>query len=148
MGFPMYEFKVLFDAINDNVGQAHLAHLAAYVQARMDAERADRERHNYREYWSDVDTIARNVYNEVGDDDGKAYDRINESVDGSQWIIYNHLARKVMEHTDNEDAWQAIGDLPTRRGFSAIVSYVACAAMIADVSDKYREICNKASDSE
>jgi hypothetical protein len=144
----MYEFKLLVDAINDNAGQAHLAHLAAQVQARMDAERADRERYNHRAYWSDVEAIARDVYDEIGDDDGEAYDRIHESVDGSQWIIYTYLARKVLEHTDNDDAWEAIGDLPTGRGFDAIVSYVACAAMIADVSDKYREICDEASDSE
>ncbi len=69
------------------------------------------EQDTYREYWENVERIGADAIQEAiefSDDAQDAIDavtqQIDESVDGSYWVIYTHAAAKGLIHSDNEDA--------------------------------------------
>jgi hypothetical protein len=58
-------------------------------------------------------------------------------VNNSQWIIYTYLNNKVLEYSDNEDAYQSQGiELNTSEGFNSIRLQVAFHAMHQDVMEE------------
>ena len=90
-------------------------------------------------YWNDIREYARVIMDEAIEADPQdpecgIHDRAHEAVDGSSWIIYTANALKVMEYTDNDEAYEDLGDIPTGKGWSAIVTYCAFWAMRADLS--------------
>ena len=67
------------------------------------------EKTEYQKYWQDVFFYASNLVDEVieeGLDYDSVIDRLHESVDGSQRVIYTHQAKMCMVYTDNEDSYQ------------------------------------------
>jgi hypothetical protein len=99
-------------------------------------------RHEYRQ---SVQAIATSAIDptEWGDDTD-LYDRVHQMVDGSEWVIYYHRARKVLEYSPNETAgpdelgWkdfsagaESFGDLHVRGAYYA---------MSADVMEKVHEL--------
>lgn len=82
----------------------------------------------------DLEITTQEQYETLSDD---VQDRIWQDVDGSQWIIYTYLNNKVLEYTDNEDAYEQQGiELDTSKGFSHIRVQVAFWAMYQDVMEE------------
>lgn len=92
-----------------------------------------------RQYWDYVESLARDAFDECGDDDNDADEYIHQAVDGSQWIIYTGRALRVLQYTRNDEAWQDLGDLP-RGSHWEMITAVAFWAMRADVLDAYSTI--------
>lgn len=110
---------------------------------RIREDDAAQESRNYdcseRQYWDCVESIARDAFDEVGDDDNDADEYIHQAVDGSQWIIYNGRALRVLQYTRNDEAWQDFGDLPRGSHWETITA-MAFWAMRGDVFDAYATI--------
>lgn len=84
--------------------------------------------------FSDLEITTQEQYETHRDD---VQDRIWQDVDSSQWIIYTYLNNKVLEYTENEDAYEQQGmELDTSKGFSNIRLQVAFWAMYQDVMEE------------
>ena len=92
-------------------------------------------------YWESVLDIAQDI---AGDPDLSAddvSDRVAESVDGSQWIIYTWRARLVRSLSDHGDAIEDYDDLASASGgLDSIISRAAYFAMHDDVSEVFDRI--------
>lgn len=64
-----------------------------------------------------------------------AFTYVEESVDGSSWIIYTHLNFKVLQYTDNIYAYEEIGILSDNPIMT--ISYYA---LLRDVLDKLHSL--------
>jgi hypothetical protein len=93
---------------------------------------------DYKHYMDSVESIADEVIEREknGDDLG---DAMHEAIDGSWWIIYNHAALAVMQHTRNDDYGldEGLVDLSSSKdqSFASVVQQFAFWAMYADVLD-------------
>ena len=99
--------------------------------------------HTYSDYWDAVSSFANEAIDEaLGRDDDKDFyefidEWLHELVDGSYWIIYTHAATKVMQYTDNANAyWDVFGEAVNGQCWSEIVSKVAYFAHEQDIKDK------------
>jgi hypothetical protein len=83
-----------------------------------------------RDYYSDVHGIALEIVGEIRDgnlDRDDYSDRLHETVDGSQRVIYTHRARLGMACTSNPDAYEdELGEKPPT------AEAAMCMAMVAD----------------
>jgi len=74
-------------------------------------------------------------YSSLRDD---AYERIRETVDGHQWVIYYRYNDAVLRYSDNEDAWEEcysaedMGRLVMDKGMDGACTVQACFAMMQD----------------
>lgn len=93
----------------------------------------------YREYIEEVQSTVNEVLSEIregnpgisGDKLREAFsDRLHETIDGHNWVIYNAKARLVLWMSDNEDAYYDFGgeDAPSD-------NTKAFYAMLADCND-------------
>ena len=101
----------------------------------------------YSEYQDEISDIAEDIYKEAmeehpeDEDDRNEYimERVNETVDGHQWIIYNAYSLSVYEHSSNPDAYQDmygnddLGSIVADRGLLSLHTVIAYWAMQADV---------------
>ena len=101
----------------------------------------------YREYKDEISDLAEDLYKEAmeehpeDEDDRNEYimERVNETVDGHRWIIYNAYNLSVYEHSPNPDAWQDIygneglGSILSVRGILSVHTVIAYCAMQADI---------------
>ena len=115
-----------------------LVDIAALAKQELDREEREKQKDSQAEYWDTVSLIAKEAFEEHGDDQGEADDYIHESVDGNHWIIYTYAQYKVLQYTDNDSAYEEYGDLP--RDWSKALTLVAFCAMKADVMAKYQEL--------
>lgn len=138
----MYELTKLNDLIPtlslSEADQVRLLSAVGAVAARVAADEAERQKDSAQEYWDTVSVIAKEAFEEHGDDTGAAGDFIHESVDGNYWVIYYHANYKVMQYTDNDSAFEEYGDLPSDWGKA--LTLVAFCAMYADTLAKYNEL--------
>tara|TARA_R110002060_G_scaffold36230_2_gene47178 strand:- start:292 stop:2343 length:2052 start_codon:yes stop_codon:yes gene_type:complete len=97
----------------------------------------------YRDYWDEIDRIASDdlgaspdALEEVyGTDD--PYEVATQIVDSHEFIIYYAKAFKVMEYTENDDAWfEANGAPPDVDSFNAMLTPLALYAMLADIMSR------------
>ena len=94
------------------------------------------DKDTYQEYWETVDLIAEEAKEnaeEYGDD---VYDNVNQSVDGSYWIIYTHAQLKVLQYTDNKDAINDVYGDTLEGSADTIITQIAYFAMVQDVMDR------------
>lgn len=94
----------------------------------------DQKRKEYRE---DVQSIAAEIAAEVKSGDlarDDVYDRLHETIDGNQWVIYTYRAKLVCAFlSDNEDAAADEGmEIDHSEGIDW--SAMAFFAMLADVN--------------
>jgi hypothetical protein len=96
---------------------------------------------DYREYWQEVDAIAAllsdpdQLAEEYGEE-AEPSEVLFEITDGHQFVIYTFKASKVLEHSDNTDAYfDHVGEI-TADSWSAIVTPLAIYAMQADITDR------------
>lgn len=115
-----------------------LNELAHKAQQALVHEQQEKQKDSAQEYWDTVSVIAKEAFEEHGDDQGEADDYIHESVDGSYWVIYTHANYKVMQYTDNDSLYEEYGDLPS--DWNKALPFVAFCAMKADVMSKYQEL--------
>lgn len=107
-----------------------------------------------QKYWSEIDSIAAEIAAEAmeaAEGDREAADesifdwRLNNWIDGHEWIIYPHGNDAVMAHTDNPDAYQVcysnadLGALVAEKGIEGAKAAMAFFAMYQDVSDLIRD---------
>lgn len=60
------------------------------------------------EYLREVANIAESMVGEAaddGDDRDELYDRLHETIDGHQWVIYTAYNFDVLRHSDNDGAY-------------------------------------------
>jgi len=94
------------------------------------------DKDTYREYWETVDTIAENAKDNAEEYGSDVYDNVNESVDGSYWIIYTHAQLKVLQYTDNKDAINDVYGDTLEGSADTIITQIAYFAMVQDVMDR------------
>ena len=101
----------------------------------------------YREYQDEISDIAEDLYKEAmeehpeDEDDRNEYilERVNEIVDGHQWIIYYAYNLSVYEHSPNADAHQDmygnddLGSIVVEQGLRSLHTVLAACAMQADI---------------
>ena len=55
-----------------------------------------------QEYWAHVKYLAAEIVAESKEYGRDIGDVMHETIDGDAWVIYTHLARKVIEFSDND----------------------------------------------
>lgn len=96
----------------------------------------------YREYWTEVDRIAAELSEgpdalEESYGMDEPYDVAIQIVDGHEYVIYYNKAFKVLEYTDNDDAYFEVHDGPPQvDSFTAMLTPLAYFAMLADVMSR------------
>lgn len=88
-----------------------------------------------REYWEEIESLAREITREARDEDRDIYDVLHETIDGHQWIIYTRFHAEVLQHTANDSA---MWDEGLNEGINSHDEYMmraAFCAMLADVRE-------------
>ena len=100
----------------------------------------------YKDYFETVEMYAIDAIDQAtenGDIDEWS-DYVHESVDSSSYIIYTHKSRKVLEHTNNEEAY--VDDYGVEpKDFEQGIPWekFEYCAMVADVSEKAQQILDE-----
>jgi hypothetical protein len=90
-----------------------------------------------RDYFNEVAAIAQEAKEaeREGDD---PFDFIHESVDGSRWVIYTHLARMVLVYSNNDNAiFDEGGDLSAPKSMPELYTLAAYYAMMQDAVEAF-----------
>lgn len=117
------------------------AKLHAYIYAVDPARESDTI--TYQSYWKEIgEQVDEAIKDAMGDDERdkdtirEACDTwLHESIDGHQWIIYNHYHADVLKFSDHEDAAEEIGGLDgtlKEKGVSGLMAVLAFCAMKED----------------
>ena len=70
-----------------------------------------------------------------------SHDRLHETIDGHQWVIYYAYNDEVLKYSENEEAYQGVydneslGQLVAERGIADLKTMMAYFAMYQDVSE-------------
>ena len=100
-------------------------------------------------YNEEIQDLATNMVSEAmdyNDNDREAaeessHDRLHETIDGHQWVIYTHQAGLVPDFSSNYEAYQdcydneSIGSIVAEGGLDAMKPIIAYFAMYQDVSE-------------
>lgn len=96
------------------------------------------------EYWNTVDAIAEEAVEEFPDperDRDRRMEWVTESVDGSEWIIYENRNQIVLDATDNEPDDDEVNEIaPRGAGWKKLRQLAAFLAMERDINDKVKEL--------
>ena len=93
------------------------------------------------DYWDSVRSFAQEALDavksgEVTDADGLT-EYVEQSVDGSSWVIYNGQILDVLRFTENDEAFEECGSLSDMAtgdgGYFAMLGRIAYFALLADV---------------
>jgi len=99
------------------------------------------ERMTSQEYWAEVASLAESVLEE-GRADGQSddeimSDRLWETIDGHQWVIYTAYHYEVLSHSDNSGyTVEQFGTDELIKGGELNTAALAFGALYGDVSDK------------
>ena len=96
-------------------------------------------------YWESVRDIAQDIAGEPDLSADDVSDRVAESVDGSQWIVYTWRARLVRSLSDHGDAYEeyGYGFMRDADDLDDIITRAAYLAMHDDVRDVFDRITAK-----
>ena len=96
-------------------------------------------------YWESVRDIAQDIAGEPDLTADDVSDRVAESVDGSQWIIYTWRARLVRSLSDHADAYEeyGFGFMRDADDLEDIITRAAYLAMHDDVREVFDRITAK-----
>jgi len=99
-------------------------------------------------YIEEIKGIATNLVKELMDEyedreeaEEQTYDRLHETIDGHQWVIYYAYNEDVLEYSDNDEAYQdcydneSLGALVAEKGIDGVKPMMAYFAMYQDVSE-------------
>lgn len=110
------------------------------------------EEDTYADYWTHVESLASEIRDRCKDedpDDRRHFDvsnALHEACDGSGWIIYYSSARKVLEHTRNDDALSDAGMEAPTGSLNDIIQTYAYWALEADVRDALEKLVDDIND--
>lgn len=104
-------------------------------------------------YNEEIKDIATNLVDELmseNDNDRSeaeelAYDRLHETIDGHQWVIYSAYNDEVLKYSDNDEAYQdcydneSLGALVAEKGIDGVKPMMAYFAMYQDVSEQLEQ---------
>ena len=121
-----------------NTNPAHEARIA-------DDQEIDALRVLRASYWESVQDIAQDIAGEPDLSAEDVSDRIAESVDGSQWIIYTWRALLVRSLSDHGDAYEeyGFGFMRDADDLDDIITRAAYLAMHDDVREVFDRITAK-----
>jgi len=88
-----------------------------------------------REYWAQVEAIAKDVTEEAVGRGDEISDLLHEAIDSHSWIIYTWKAQQVMQWTDNADAIADVGCEFADKSWAEIVGQFAYYALYQDVCE-------------
>lgn len=133
------EYKAYgFDRISRMDGlPADVAEIIADTTRCLESAEPD-EGDNRRDYWDSVEAEAAEALAEHPADEQARCDRVCESVDGSQWVIYFYRARMVLQFSDNDNAGLDDGlvDMASCTSFDDLCTKLAFCAMERDVMER------------
>lgn len=92
------------------------------------------------DYWRGIESIAEEVKDEIREHGGDLYEHIWESVESHEWVIYTAHNLDVLKYSNHANVGIEDGTVDAEHaikegGISTLHVQLACAAMIADVSD-------------
>lgn len=107
-----------------------------------------------RDYFVECKELAQTIFAEVmTEHDNDMYsaedhfhDRLHETIEGHQWIIYNHYNLQVLQHANNPEAMidelgnESAGHSLEEGGLSTLHMHLAFWAMKEDVSSELQEL--------
>ena len=105
---------------------------------------------NSQEYWTEVESIADTIACETmadNDNDRDAAEeeineRLHETIDGHQWVIYYSYNLDVIKHSDNDEYYsdnfgaESLAESLDSGGLDMLHCHIAFWALYADVQDK------------
>ncbi len=107
------------------------------LNTRRDAKEQAESTLTEQSYYEEIRNIADNLAQETGGDADVASERVHETVDGHQWIIYTHYNAQVLQCSSNEGAYfDSYGPLEGCESYSDVVVKLAFAAMCQDVYEE------------
>lgn len=95
----------------------------------------------YQDYWKEVAALAADVSLTAKEDQENLHDRLMETIDGHQWVIYYHYNLPVLQHCSDAEA--VLGEMGSGyleevlrdSGLSGLHSTLAFWAMLKDVQE-------------
>lgn len=126
--------------------RAEVASLKTDQKARAEDRGALKDRESRaiteREYYEEIQSIATETRNECEGDSERERDRVHETIDGHQWVLYNHYHLQVLWHSRNEDAhFEYFGsDFGDAKCLSDITVKLVYMAMVRDVDEALAEL--------
>ena len=102
-------------------------------------------------YYREITDLAKQCRAEAREYGRDVSEVIHETVDGHSWIIYTRHNLAVLQYSDHEDAAEEMGgleDVLRSGGVSGLLTYLACAAMMADVDAAVAEIAEEMEEDE
>ena len=106
--------------------------------------------HTYSDYWNAVTGFALDAIEAAAErDNDQAFDEylddwVSELVARSYWVVYTHAAMKVMQYTDNANAFFDYSESVGEKDWSSLVSQFAYCAHEQDILDRVaRELKNE-----
>ena len=103
-------------------------------------------------YTKEITDLAYDIATELLDEhdsreeaEEAAYDRIHETVDGHEWVIYTYQAGLVPDFSSNYDAYrdcycnEDIGAIVSEKGLDAVKPVIAYFAMTQDISEQMEQ---------
>lgn len=103
----------------------------------------------YSCYWSYVDDVATEAIESRHGGDPDRF--IDETADGTSWVIYTHAAAQTLLHSQNESAaFDSLGSdaLSGCESYGEVVSRLAYFAIRADIEEAYRDKLDELDDEE
>jgi hypothetical protein len=95
-----------------------------------------------REYWVEVEAMAKNCAVEAKQDGRELSEVVWEACDGHEWVIYTRFHFDVLKHTgqDVADRFEDMGGPDLSKGWDHVVMSAAFLALEGDVSEKAQEL--------
>lgn len=57
----------------------------------------------YRDYWTEVAGLAKQITEEAKEYDRDIFDVLHETIDGHNWVIYTCKAQSIISHSSNDN---------------------------------------------
>ena len=107
-----------------------------------------------QDYFTEVNELAKSVFDEVMQEhdqdmysaEDHFYDRLHETIDGHEWVIYNHYNLQVLQHASNPEAMidelgaGSVGHSLSEGGLSTLHMHLALWALKEDVNEALQSL--------
>lgn len=105
-------------------------------------------------YWEEIKSIAVSVFeetmayhdNDIDSAEDHFNDNLHETIDGHQWVIYNHYNLNVLQHASNPEAMidsmgaEEAGLVLADRGLSGLHNALTYWAMYEDAQSELQDL--------
>ena len=88
---------------------------------------------NYGEYWREVASLAETITAEAAADGDDLHDRLHETIDGHEWVIYTYRNHEVLRFSENDEYALVEGLYEPQAGEPLNWAAMAYGALYADV---------------